>query len=448
MKLLKMTVVGAAAGAIVLSACGETSNDSTAGYDVTCDIPAENIDDTALDMDHLDGEITFMTRGLKADYVEYLGYVIESFIEENPETKINVIDLPADQDVNTVLLTQAEHCMMADVVQVPAPTVLELSTNGYLVDLDLKFPGFEDKFLPGIDMDTAVPWYFNPTTMAYNEDIAREAGLDPDSPPGTMDEYFEFAETITAATDHYAVHGNIAQTLLPQWRAAGVTMMNDDTTEFAFATDGKALEWVTAMANLYELGGIPENSVSESADVAEAYAHGDLAYGPADAFALRAIESAAPKVYEVTGVAAQPTNGDVGPLFDGQFLAISSATPNIELALAFTDYLTNADNGVAWATFGMDNDIETGIPANPEALEHRRLSRGSGNDPLEQALIAAAAEAKGAETSAATFYLTPEMHEVLVTHINRAIVGDVSPQEALDTAQAEMNDLLGDSIGF
>lgn len=456
MKPLFKLAAAATFSALVLTACGSgQSNPSATGAipapQVSCDIPEANVDGSALEMDSVDGEITFMTQGLKGTFDDFFTSLIEDFESENPGTTITWTDQGAADDFDTLMLTQASNCSMADVINVPSSTMLALSQGNFLLDLDTKMPGVGDKFVPtvwdsiGLGHDgahTAMPWYFGPFVQTYNKTIFEDAGLDPEVPPATMDEYFDFAKRVTDKTDDYAVYGNTSWYMVPQLRAYGVEMMNEDATEFTFASDPQALKWLSKMVELYEAGGIPKDSVTGDLDMSKAFGEGNLAYGSPNASFLRNVQANSPSVYDVTGTGVEPRNEGVPPLFNGQFIGVSATSQNSALAAKWAEYVTNAENGLAWAQYGIDTETAVSFPVTIEALEDPALVAGEATDPFTEARIAAAEGAKDAEAYPPLFYVTGAVRDALVDNVNLAVVGKQDPQAALDTAQEEMNSLL------
>lgn len=481
MKMLAKLAAVTLTSALALSACGgdgendgattpptddtaatTTATDPAPGGEpmaapaVNCEIPEANLDASALDPDNVEGEITFMTNGLKGTFDGYFEKLIADFQEENPGTTINWVDQGGSDDFDTLMITQASNCTMADVINVPSSTILALSQGNFMMNFDNKLPDVGERFVPGVwdsialganDSHTALPWYFGPFVTTYNKTIFEEAGLDPEKAPATMDEYFEFAKQITENTDHYAIYGNTSWYLIPQLRAYGAEIMNEDHTEFTFASDPQALKWVTNMAELYEAGGIPADSITGELDMSRAFGDGDLAFGTPNASFLRNVQANSPAVYEVTGVGVEAREEGVGSLFNGQFLGVPVTTENAALAVKWADYVTNVENGLEWAQYGVETETSVVFPVTTEALEDPSLVGDDGEDPFNQARAAAAASAMDAEAYLPMFYVTGAVRQALIDNMNLAISGQAEPQAALDAAQQAMNDLLAQSQG-
>lgn len=426
-----------------LSACGSSDKGGSAAS------PSAS----KLDLNKLSGEITFQTQGLKGTFDGFFNDLIKKFEAKHSGCTVKWTDLPGADDFDTTMVTQASNGTMADVVNVPSSTIMALSRADYLLDIETAVPGIGDKFVPGVweklnlgknGEHTALPWYFGPFVVTYNKDIFKAAGLDPDTPPATMSDYLDYAQKITAAGKQ-VVYGNTSWYMLAEWRALGVKVMNDDFSQFVFASDPNALKWVTTMADMYAKGGIPKDSITGDLDQSKVFGEGSLAFGTPNASFLRNIQKNAAQVYGRTGVGAEPLNEGIKPLFSGQYIAVSKKTKNAALAAAFAQYVTDVEQGRAWAQYGIDTNTATVFPVTTKALEELAASASSksaGNDPFAQARVICAKEATQAEAYMPDFYVTHGVSSALTDNVNLAITGDPKPQDALDKAQAQMNKLL------
>lgn len=439
--LLGLTAVGATA--LAVAACGGSSS---GGSDASA---TQGPVDTAT----VSGEITFQTQGLKGTFDDFFNGLIKDFQDAHPGTTITWTDLPGADDTDATMVTQASNGTMADVINVASTTVLALSRGDFLLDIASAVPGIGDRFVPGVwdklglgvhGEHTALPWYFGPFVVTYNKDIFKAAGLDPATPPTTMEEYFDYASKITAAGKQ-AVYGNTSWYMLEQWRAYGAKVMNDDATEFVFADDPKVLAWLENMAKLYSDGGIPKDSVTGDLDMSKAFGAGDLAFGTPNASFIRNVAQNSPQTYAVTGVGREPLADGVKPLCSAQYIAVSKKSKNTALAVAFADWMTQAEQGKAWAQYGIDTSTATVFPITTDALNELAQSAAEGDssgDAFTQARIIAAEEATEAEAYMPDFYVTGAVGQALADNVDLAIAGDQSAQDALSAAQKKMNMLL------
>lgn len=442
MTLLKR-MIGAAAvlavGATGLAAC--SNSESTK--------PAES--STPADLSDVKGEITFMTQGLQKDFKPFFDKQIADFEKANPGTKIKWVDESGGPEFDQKMTQQATSGTMADVINVPSSTILALTKTKNLMNLDEKLPDAGERYIPSIwksvgmgedGAHTALPWYFSPFVTTYNKSVFERNGLDVNNPPKTMDELFAAGHKIAAAgKGDYAVYGNANWTLINQWIGMGVKVMNDDQSEFTFAGDPNALKWVTEMASLYKEGAISKDSLTGEPDPGKEYLNGHLAFGTPNPGFIRNIKKNNEQIYANTGVSQYQREADAKPVFNGQFIAVSSKTKNEALALKFADYVTSVEQQLAWTRDGG----AVIFPPATEALDQLLANppEAVASDPTFKATYEVAAkDAKEAVAYPATFFVTGNVQKSLVDNVNAAIRGEVEPKAALEKAQQEMNQLL------
>lgn len=434
------------------SGSGSTASDDKTipKPDVKCEVPKENLDDSKVDTSKAKGEITFMTQNLKKDFSPFFEEIIAKFEKENPGAKIIWQDKPGGPDFDKRMMADAVECHMADVINVPSQTVRALSQPNFLLDLDVKAPGIGDKFVKELwdgsavghnDHHTGLPWYTTALVTTYNEEVFKRAGADPDNPPKTMDEIFELGHKISAAkTGDYAIYGNANWYLSSQILGMGAKLMNKEHTEFTFAKEPAAKKWVEEMAKLYKEGAIPKDSLTGEPDPNKAYFEGNLAIGTPNPSFLRAVKKNNPKVYEVTGVTTFPLNDGVALPVNSQYIAVSAATKNAPLAVKFAEYMTNAENELAWTRdggaiiFPPASEALDKIVADPPEIAKDKV--------FHDAYEVAAKSIQEGKYSKSLDFISGSVQKALVDNINKGVRGEVSAEEALQMAQDEMNKLL------
>lgn len=104
-----------------------------------------------------------------------------------------LLDLAAGAGPDAVRVTNATYRTLIDAgAAQPADTCLTLSEHADEI---------EPAILDGLRVDGTiyqVPWYVTPAALFYNADLFTAAGLDPDEPPVTLEEFHEAASAIAA----------------------------------------------------------------------------------------------------------------------------------------------------------------------------------------------------------------------------------------------------------
>jgi len=433
---------------------GSGADDGTAAPGVECEVPAANLDDSEIDRaSGLSGEIRFATQNLKTDFGDFFTGLIASFEEAHPGVKISWEDTPQADDFDSRMVTDAQTCVMADVINVPGPTIAALSQANLLMNLDTKAPGIGERFSPEVwetsvfgkdRIHTALPWYWSPSVITFNRDLMEQAGLDPDTPPTTFDEQYDMAMKIADAAGgkYFALWGNPEWSLIDTWLNHGAQVLDEAGENFTFADDPFVLDWLIKMREVYDAGGIPKDSVTGAPNPGQQYNEGTLVFGTQNASFLRNVKKNAPDLYPVTDVAAPLRTGDTIS-YSGQYVAVSVTTQNAPLALAWADYVTNAENQLAWAK---DPGVVI-FPATPESLEDPFFTEQDAADPLGRARLVAAEQVPLAAVNAASFLVTGQIQTAILEAVQLAITGGTDPQDALTEAQTTANGLLAKTRG-
>lgn len=164
----------------------------------------------------LEGEITIMVPA-GGYYLEHTrDYIAKEFMEEYPGVKVNVEQEP-DGGQFTARISAGD---IPDIkVGVFGYEPAKYAKQGLLVDLKTMPESDElfDRIAPQyVHEDFGgryyVPWNATTQMMIYNKDLFREAGLDPNAPPETFDEYLEYAEKLNnlpKREDGSSVYGNV-----------------------------------------------------------------------------------------------------------------------------------------------------------------------------------------------------------------------------------------------
>jgi len=139
-------------------------------------------------------------------------YALEAFMQEfnkaNPGIEV-VRDDSRYGDKESVYIAQSQAKSAADIAHFQHRAIPLLAERGYIMDLT---PFIEkeggQKFLAQWDPSAlevckykgkiyCLPDYANPLALLYNTVHYREAGLDPNKPPATWDQFLEYAKKLT-----------------------------------------------------------------------------------------------------------------------------------------------------------------------------------------------------------------------------------------------------------
>lgn len=319
----------------------------------------------------------------------------------------------------------------------------QIATNaarGVLMPLDQVATdvGLEEAdFLPAVwragifnDQRFGIPLDVWPDGLFYNKQVLRDAGLDPEAPPQTGEEYLSALEQLleagiqgswVGAVDTWG--GRRFETLL--WQFGG-DLYNEDVTEATFNSDA-GVEALTWWVDLIRNGYSPENVAGE--DLLTAFFNNENAFvwGGPGAY----INEFAGTEGLDWGVAPVPLIGSEEAVFAGSHnFALTSqneeGSNELQAAQVFISWMS--DNSARWALAGP-------VPARLSVLETSEFQE------LEAQQVFAE------ELPYARFYpVVPGLQDVqaeaLYTAISDALLLIEDPKTALDEAASYANELL------
>jgi multiple sugar transport system substrate-binding protein len=162
----------------------------------------------------LSGEITLSS--VQGAMIDFMNTQAQAFMDANPGVKVNVIPEPEGGAFEALIAAGNQPDI---VVGSFGYMVTKYAAMDALVPLE-DMPGAEDLFAeldPTVVKEYYGLKYYVPagidiTAMIYNKDLFTEAGLDPETPPATMDEFLADAEAIQklpARDDGNKVYGTV-----------------------------------------------------------------------------------------------------------------------------------------------------------------------------------------------------------------------------------------------
>ena len=213
----------------------------------------------------------FTSLSAKSEEISLMGWVglfdfqkpgwekmVDEFEKSNPGVTINYIGTPFEDTLN-----QATVAMLGnnspDIIQVVSGWVPQLEAAGGLEPINNYLPSATlDKFAEGAisavtfgENIMALPWIPGPIVMGYNRNLFEQAGLDPNNPPKTWDEFTDAVDKVCALGDDiYGVslrtfrHPNSAHWSIPIiWANGGELFDSEGNVTVNTPEVAKAYEW-------------------------------------------------------------------------------------------------------------------------------------------------------------------------------------------------------------
>ncbi|MFJ4681767.1 ABC transporter substrate-binding protein [Streptomyces sp. NPDC088789] len=426
MRISRRTLAAAAVVAVLvpLSACGSGGDDGG-----SADASGK-----------VEGDITFQTWNLRANFKDYFEGVIADFEKKYPGTDVKWVDQPAEGYADKIS-ADAAGGTLPDVVNVSPDLAAPLAKAGLALDLDKAAPQYRKEYLegawashqiPGLTGTYAFPWYLNTGPLFYNRSLFDKAGLDSEQPPKTYDDLFSAALKIAEETDgEVATLANVPS--IEDFGRYGVPLMNDDGTGFAF-NDAKGVELLTRYKKLYDAKALDSQALTATPESSgKKFLTEGVAMNPGSALDLDNFKKQAPNLYKNIGITDQITStGNVNMYVMG--VMVNAQTKRKPAAVAFGHFVTDATRQMSFAK-------EVAIfPSTAGSLDDPYFTEEDGTDET-RVRVASAQSLKNAVNYTPVLF-SEQMKVELRNAIARALQGKVSPAEALDNAVKACDRLL------
>ncbi|QQM39352.1 ABC transporter substrate-binding protein [Streptomyces liliifuscus] len=388
----------------------------------------------------VEGDITFQTWNLRANFKPYFEGLIADFEKKYPGTKVKWVDQPAEGYADKIS-ADAAGGTLPDVVNVSPDLVAPLAKAGLALDLDKSAAKYKKEYLPGawasheipgLEGTYAFPWYLNTGPLFYNKSLFKEAGLDASKPPKTYDELFDDALELADKSDgKVATLANVPT--IEDFGRYGVELMNKEGTAFAF-NDAKGVELLTKYKELYDAKALDSQALTATPESSgKKFLTEAVAMNPGSALDLGNFKKQAPNLYKNIGITDQITStGKVNMYVMG--VMVNAQTKRTPAAVAFAHFVTDAQNQMSFAK-------KVAIfPSTAGSLDDPYFTQEDGTDET-RVRIAAAKSLKNAVNYTPVLF-SEQMKTELRNSVAKALQGKVSPKEALDNAVKACDRLL------
>lgn len=388
----------------------------------------------------VEGEITFQTWNLRANFKPYFEDVIADFEKEHPGTSVKWVDQPAEGYADKIS-ADAAGGTLPDVVNVSPDLVAPLAKAGLALDLDKDAAKYREEYLegawashriPGMEGTYAFPWYLNTGPLFYNKSLFEKAGLDPEKPLRTYDELFGAALELADKSDgEVATLANVPT--MEDFGRYGVPLMNKKGDAFTF-NDAKGIELLTKYKELYDAKALDRQALTATPESSgKKFRTEAVAMNPGSAFDLGNFKKQAPNLYENIGITDQITStGHVNMYVMG--VMVNARTGKKPAAIAFAHYVTDATRQMSFAK-------KVAIfPSTAGSLDDPYFTEEDGTD--ETRVRVAAAKSLKTAVNYTPVLFSEQMKTALRNQVAKALQGKESPKAALDNAVEECNRLL------
>jgi putative chitobiose transport system substrate-binding protein len=394
-------------------------------------------------------EITFWTMSLSPTFDEYINKIVENFEATYPEVNVTWEDQPWDSLQDKVRNSFAAG-EPADVMNISPSWIGEFAEAGLLMDMDAAISAYPDvraqysdgawttRTFDGVSYQ--VPWYLGLANfLGYNKTIIEELGYTEADLPTTWPELYAFAEEVRANSDYYAISLNFGSgtelNLLPYLLYNDVPAYLEDGS--VGLNSGTAAENLQLWVDMVENDLIPRESLTDDhRNMIERFSQGETALVMIAPHMLRLVQEANPDVFAQVAVAPGITGTSGRNAMDVQSLVIPADAPYPNAALALATFVTNAQVQAAFSK-------EVGIfPSNLVSYEDEFFASVDPANPVSVIRPLALDYVSGAENRTVTFPNDAEVQQAVIDAQNAALLGEATPQEALDALVVEVEALI------
>jgi multiple sugar transport system substrate-binding protein len=362
--------------------------------------------------------------------------LIPAFEKAHPGATVKPVTVQYDQ-LHQKLVTAAAGENLPDVVRSDIIWVPELADLGVLVPLDEAMPDFEELADQTYDGPLAtnrwqdhyygLPLTTNTKVMLYNEQALSEAGVD--DVPETFDDLREAAPKFADSDSFLFAEGDAAgwQVLPFIWSNGGDITDEEISTSDGHLNGEKSVEAVQLLVDLYEEGAMPKLILGGGGgtNTFEGLAKGMYATIVDGPWAFPVIEGQF-KDFEMKTAPMPYGDGESTSVVGGENLVITQASENKELAAEFTRFMLSEETQITMAEAGqisvLESLAEKMVEIEPSYEEYMSQLQTARPRPPTPAWT--------------------KIDEILRKQVQLAIRGDMTAQEAMDEAVAQIDPLL------
>ena len=328
-----------------------------------------------------------------------------------------------------------------DIVFIPDASLANAVDMGYVLPLSdyIDFSQYEADFSPLINELKINGKYYGFLSEAviqeliYLPDLLEEAGLDPNQPPTTVDEFIEYATKIKEANPDYLGYGtrnsmdqsigwfsdysSWAYGFGARWAVDGVPTINSPEN----------VEALTAYKRMYDTGAMTKGVTSTN--YRKAMSIGQCGFITDNSSNIFNILSENPDLNIASAALPFPCKDSVAELV---VLGVSNEAEHKEEAVKFVEWFMAPENYIPWM-----ESISCPTGAYKQSVSDEWIAE----NPTSLAFIEGANYATTVVPEGLGVYMG-EFRDIVLRHMEQVLLNDADPQAELDVAQQEMLALL------
>lgn len=377
--------------------------------------------------------LEFVTTSLAPTFNDFFGPLVER-ANKQFGASVKWTDLPQNAIQQRVLAGVAAG-NPPDAVQLNSTQILELAQQGALLPLnDLLDPATLKLYQPAaLEAFTyegklyGLPDYASTRIVAFNTDILKKAGLDPNNPPRTIPGLIEWAKTIKDKTGIYGFAPLIANVdFLKAFQEAGLPIFDEKRKRAVFNSPAH-VAFLQQYIDLRKKDYFPEDVMRRGFTAAyELYTAGKLGIIIIGPQFMPRLEKDNNAVWKVTTVAPHPIGAGQVVQASTFAYAVPKGVRDPKRAAQLAAWLTNDENQLAFS-----KRTGTTFPTTVKAANDP-FFRAGGNTVNDQARLMASRTMRNGKDLTVPVPNAAELNKAFKDNIEAAIFGQKTAKQALD----------------
>ncbi|MGM9999343.1 MAG: extracellular solute-binding protein [Candidatus Bruticola sp.] len=382
------------------------------------------------------------TIALKPKFTPLMQSLFDEFERNNPESKIDWIDLP-QQNIMQKLMASIAGGVPPDLVNLTAANVLFLAQQMSLAPVSQYISDSEiQEYYPKLWRSSefngqvyAVPWYVSVRVLIYNRSLLQEAHLSADCPPRSRKEAAALAAKVKKHCPSKWGCFPVVR-LTDDWQILGLPVYDHKSGRALFNQPAYAasLDWYV---ELYRQNLLPKEFFIEGYQGAlERYKQGNLALLEAGPQLLTQIKADAPQVYAHTDIAPLPWSNDgIVPAALMNF-AVPQSSKNKATAIKLALFLTNWQNQLKFA-----QEVPL-LTSSRRSVQEPFFQQSRGDALLDKAMQVSLQQLPKADDFSLSLPHARDLERIINRAAEAAIYGEKGSEQALNEAAVQWNQII------
>ncbi|WAA08920.1 ABC transporter substrate-binding protein [Fervidibacillus albus] len=385
-------------------------------------------------------EITYYSFSAMPNYEEELNEMVVAFEKENPDIKVNVELAPYD-DYFTKLQTRIAGNNPPDVFELNYENFVQYASRGTLADLT-KYIEEDESFDPSQLNEQAFKAYqyegkqfgmvesFSNVVLFYNKDLFDKAGLDYPTADWTWEDELEAAKKLSDPENH--IWGTYAPVTMNEYykvaaQNGGMIFDKNGNVSINSPENVEALKYMIDKVITYKVSPSPEDLSGQSDG--DLFKNGQIAMLHTGIWMFDAFKDA-PFEWDIQ---LEPGNTQKAHHFFANGLAVSTDSEHKEAAYKFASFMSASEEA---AKIRIESSWELPAITNEDILApYFEQTPPENREVVFEALNSLVLPPAVKEWS--------KISDMTNQEFEKALLGDKTPQEVLETLDAEYKNLLG-----